>query len=302
MLDAGLVSILIKVAGIGLDERDLGKTLGQMQAKLEKLNRLYGAHVCGEGGEYETLTIDSPLFKQRVDVGEVETVVHSDSGFGSVSYLRLKNAKLVDKEESLDQRESSKAKTPDLLDRIGRRTFKAAKRSNKGDELSEQVSILQLSEESSESYAVRLPPPSIRRKGRYFVLSNITGNSPTSSSASHTTPVEEQVHIAFNTISDLLSAHNLTLASISHINFFLRSQTLFARANSIYRTLFGVSPPTRACVALPSSRLTVMSSSMSLPSTTRTTSLRPPHLTEEHSMCKDALSGHPPILVLTLKV
>lgn len=25
--------------------------------------RLYGSNVCGEGGEYETLTLDCPLFK-----------------------------------------------------------------------------------------------------------------------------------------------------------------------------------------------------------------------------------------------
>lgn len=29
-------------------------------------NAMYGLHVCGEGGEYETLTLDSPLFKQRI--------------------------------------------------------------------------------------------------------------------------------------------------------------------------------------------------------------------------------------------
>lgn len=28
--------------------------------------RLYGSNVCGEGGEYETLTLDCPLFKVRL--------------------------------------------------------------------------------------------------------------------------------------------------------------------------------------------------------------------------------------------
>ena len=27
---------------------------------------MYGAHVCGEGGEYESFTVDSPLFKKRI--------------------------------------------------------------------------------------------------------------------------------------------------------------------------------------------------------------------------------------------
>ena len=66
MIDAGLVAVIIKVAGIGLSTKHLGKTLGEMQPTLLKLNELYGAHVCGEGGEYETLTLDSPMFKKKI--------------------------------------------------------------------------------------------------------------------------------------------------------------------------------------------------------------------------------------------
>lgn len=29
-------------------------------------NVMYGAHVCGEGGEYESFTLDLPLFKHRI--------------------------------------------------------------------------------------------------------------------------------------------------------------------------------------------------------------------------------------------
>ncbi|KAJ9474400.1 Diphthine--ammonia ligase [Pseudozyma hubeiensis] len=244
MLQAGLVSILIKVAGIGLDERDLGKTLGQMQTKLERLSAMYGAHVCGEGGEYETLTIDSPLFKKRIDVGETETVVHSDGGgFGSVSYLKLKNAKLVEK----DVQGECKATTPSLFDAIGRKTLQAIQSSSIGynrEILSDRVKDLQLDQAS-----ISFPAASIRRKGRYLVLSNITGVTP---SSPPTTP-EDQVKNAFHTIHHLLSTSSpaLGMQHITHINLFLRSQTLFAQINSIYRTMFGVSPPTRACVALP---------------------------------------------------
>lgn len=31
-------------------------------------NDEYGSHVCGEGGEYETLTLDCPLFKRRINL------------------------------------------------------------------------------------------------------------------------------------------------------------------------------------------------------------------------------------------
>lgn len=86
MINNGMEAILIKVAGIGLKPVHLGKSLSEMQMKLRELvcfpemhyraisysyfillqNRLYGAHICGEGGEYETLTLDCPLFKRRL--------------------------------------------------------------------------------------------------------------------------------------------------------------------------------------------------------------------------------------------
>jgi len=39
MIDAGLVAVIIKVAGIGLVEKHLGKTLAEMQSTLVKLVR-----------------------------------------------------------------------------------------------------------------------------------------------------------------------------------------------------------------------------------------------------------------------
>ncbi len=81
--------------------------------------------MCVGKGRIRDVDDDSPLFKRRIEVGETETVVHSDSAFGSVSYLRLKNAKLVEKERQLQQ-EGTHARTPPLLDAVGRRTLKAA--------------------------------------------------------------------------------------------------------------------------------------------------------------------------------
>ena len=43
MVEAGLVAILIKVAGVGLTTQHLGKTLGQMQPTLQKLVSAGGA-------------------------------------------------------------------------------------------------------------------------------------------------------------------------------------------------------------------------------------------------------------------
>lgn len=69
MIDCKVQSILIKVASLGLvPDRHLGKSLRDLQPHLEKMREKYGLNVCGEGGEYETFTLNCPLFKQQICV------------------------------------------------------------------------------------------------------------------------------------------------------------------------------------------------------------------------------------------
>lgn len=67
MIDYPIDAILIKVAGMGLvPDKHLGQSLPQMIEHLDKLHARFGFNVCGEGGEYESLTLDAPLFKKKL--------------------------------------------------------------------------------------------------------------------------------------------------------------------------------------------------------------------------------------------
>eukprot|EP00300_Choanocystis_sp_HF-7_P018126 c19945_g1_i2.p1 GENE.c19945_g1_i2~~c19945_g1_i2.p1 ORF type:complete len:396 (-),score=100.19 c19945_g1_i2:622-1719(-) len=89
MIDSGLEAILVKVAGMGLDpKRHLGKSLRQMQPILESLNDKYGSHVCGEGGEFESIVLDCPLFRSRIILEQTEIVIHSPDAFAPVAFLK----------------------------------------------------------------------------------------------------------------------------------------------------------------------------------------------------------------------
>lgn len=67
MIDCQLEAIVIKVASLGLTpERHLGKSIRDLQGHLVKMHEKYGVNICGEGGEYETFTLDCPLFKKRI--------------------------------------------------------------------------------------------------------------------------------------------------------------------------------------------------------------------------------------------
>ncbi len=76
----------------------MGKTLNEMRPYLKELEEKYGCNVCGEGGEYESLTLDCPLFKQkRIVIDEQEIKIHSACEFAPVGYLMFKKFHLVDK-------------------------------------------------------------------------------------------------------------------------------------------------------------------------------------------------------------
>ncbi|XP_039160727.1 uncharacterized protein LOC108956159 isoform X2 [Eucalyptus grandis] len=61
---------MVKVAAMGLNpEKHLGKDISFLYSYLHKLKELYGINFCGEGGEYETSTLDCPLFAVLLGTG-----------------------------------------------------------------------------------------------------------------------------------------------------------------------------------------------------------------------------------------
>ncbi|XP_010622929.2 diphthine--ammonia ligase [Fukomys damarensis] len=98
MIASNIQAVIIKVAAMGLDpDKHLGKSLDEMEPYLLELSKKYGVHVCGEGGEYETFTLDCPLFKKKIIVDSSEIVIHSADAFAPVAYLRFLELHLEDK-------------------------------------------------------------------------------------------------------------------------------------------------------------------------------------------------------------
>lgn len=90
-------AILIKVACMGLSKKHIGLSIKCMQDCLKKLNVDYGTNVCGEGGEYETLVLDCPLYSKRLVLDKYDVVCHSEDIFAPVYYIRPTEMHLVDK-------------------------------------------------------------------------------------------------------------------------------------------------------------------------------------------------------------
>ncbi|KAJ3563369.1 hypothetical protein NP233_g8983 [Leucocoprinus birnbaumii] len=235
MVEAGMEAILIKVAGIGLTPQHLGKTLSQMQPHLTKLNTLYGSHVCGEGGEYESLTLDCPLFKRRIQLKDVETVIHSDSSFATVAYLRIKDAELLPKENA----DNHTLAIPPPLEEL----FQTVE-----DNLRTGLIVDgDLPPEELDTTAEPDIGVSTSRVGNCVNVCNIQRRTPDSGTE---ISLEDEVEECFTILQEHLGRYELKIPHCTNINIFISSIDLFARVNAVYGKYFGTSPPSRACVAV----------------------------------------------------
>ncbi|KAL1755302.1 hypothetical protein FB107DRAFT_275021 [Schizophyllum commune] len=237
MADAGLEAILIKVAGIGLTTKHLGRTLAEMRPTLVKLNTLYGSHICGEGGEYETLTLDCPLFKKRINLENVETVIHSDNDFATVAYLRIKSATLETKPESSAHFEVA---IPPLLDEDVTDVREAVEKSHSVDVPRPDGDFLSL-----ESPGTLPKDISVREAENWVAIGNIQHTSPDADLS-----LEDEMTACFELLKEQLSQHSLSLPDCTSINLLISSMDYFIAINSVYARYFGTSPPARATVAV----------------------------------------------------
>jgi len=93
MIKEGFEVIITSCASAGLTPAWLGRKLDMAALQeLKQVHQKFGVHMAGEGGEYESIVIDGPIFKKRIEIKDAEKVWHGDSGF----YV-IKKAKLVAK-------------------------------------------------------------------------------------------------------------------------------------------------------------------------------------------------------------
>ncbi len=69
MIGAGLIIVVTAVAAMGLDSSWLGRVIdGEASDELKRIHGRFGVDVCGEGGEMETLAVDAPWFRSRLEL------------------------------------------------------------------------------------------------------------------------------------------------------------------------------------------------------------------------------------------
>ncbi len=92
LLKEGFKFIFTTVAAYGLDSSWLGKVVDKgMIRRLIELKNKVGINVAGEGGEYESLVVDSPLFKNKIKIKRSKIVSDNSGAY----HLIIEDACLV---------------------------------------------------------------------------------------------------------------------------------------------------------------------------------------------------------------
>ena len=93
LIDLKFKVIIVGVYAYGLDQTWLGREINtETLKKLVELDEKYQISLVGEGGEYESLVLDAPIFKKRIEIIQAETNYENNRGV-----YAIKEAKLVDK-------------------------------------------------------------------------------------------------------------------------------------------------------------------------------------------------------------
>ncbi|PRP88051.1 meiotically up-regulated 71 protein [Planoprotostelium fungivorum] len=214
MVTSGINAIMIKVAAIGLlPNRHLGKTLSQLQPHLLKI-----VHPCGEGGEYETLTLDAPYFLKRIIVDASE-IIYGDGiqdSMGGLAHLRITSFHLEDKSE---EEITVWRGTMSRIDKEATATHKKIP--------IKLHSIMGLSgHETDQSLEAQFETISAELKGDFMYRKE-----------------------SLNTI-DILEHQGSSMNQIYYVYVYIRDMNRFVEMNNLYKRMFNrINPPARACIS-----------------------------------------------------
>jgi len=94
LLNEGFEIVLSSIAAEGLDKSWLGRRITQKDVdRLAELNKKIGLNIAGEGGEFESLVLDAPMFKKRIEI--VDSAVKMENE--NTGFFAVKKARLVGK-------------------------------------------------------------------------------------------------------------------------------------------------------------------------------------------------------------
>ncbi|XP_012089348.1 diphthine--ammonia ligase isoform X2 [Jatropha curcas] len=246
MITNRIVAIIVKVAALGLDPaKHLGKEVASLESHLHKLKELYGINVCGEGGEYETLTLDCPLFvNARIVLDEFEIVLHSSDSIAPVGVVHPISFHLENKEKAALS--SGNNKTNLSLQEKAGSVFDV-----QGDCSKRSEATCQSTSEIADSVEIEHDRLHISKTKKDNIISISCWLKDSCKAA-----LQDDLKIVLKHIESQLATYDFGWEHVLYIHLYIADMNEFSTANEIYvkfitqeKCPFGV--PSRSTIELP---------------------------------------------------
>ena len=267
MVGSGIHAILVKIAAMGLDvDNHLGHSLAQVRDHLFDLNSKYGSHICGEGGEYETLTLDAPIFVAPLAIQDSQTIVVDPSTFAPVAHMAISDVALGDPkdpeamEAGIDSmramlqdvwetEESALAQSRSLPDTPSPESISAAVASAPlPPAIAPQTTG---APDDGSAVSVTTPPVKVPSVEGKRVVALQASSTRIQRDGEGNVDVASAVDEIMGAIGEALTALGATFADVVLTGIFACDLNLYGAINKAYAPYFGVNPPARAALQIP---------------------------------------------------
>ncbi|CAK8677527.1 unnamed protein product [Clavelina lepadiformis] len=234
MIDNHVDAVLIKTAALGLKPKvHLGKSIKEMQDHLLMLNSKYGSHVCGEGGEYETFTLDCPLFRKKIVIDESRMVYHTDDDVAPVAYLHLTSL-------HLDEKSNEQFNFDQLVPNMDPyKHLKYSKDTFFHQEFADWNAHINFESETN--------------LGECWINGDSLSVSNLKCFCCENPFPDEVKSCTKNTLLrlvEILNSNGHGVDDVVYLHLFVSNMSLFSQINEVYKTFFDVNPPARVCISL----------------------------------------------------
>jgi diphthine-ammonia ligase len=242
MLQDGMEAVVVRAAcppGL-IPRKHLNKTLRFLwdSGLLERLHQRYQFHVCGEGGEYESLVIDSPLYQKKLVLDEVE-IEESDDGVGDLKILKCHAEDKTDDDIPIIWSPSAGITETDATTSAGPEPVDDDSRTpNASDEL-----VL--------PRMVHLPRVQCGTGGLFHVSEIMASMAASQENASESELAVQEARDILSILRKTLEQNGANAKDVLFVHLYLSEISHFAAINAHYQDFFGtVLPPSRSCVAV----------------------------------------------------
>ena len=235
MIEENVEAILVRVAAPpGLTARHLERSIQTLQSIFHRLYQQYKFSVCGEGGEYETIVVDCPIFRKRLVLDKTETVEDDNDGVAMLKIAACHAESKTDEQIITEETSQVLSPTEPTLPAPAPLTTTII-----------VPPVPQGSASVTDSPRVRKVP------GGLFHISEIMAPSPAVGNANEAELAVLEAKAAFNLLAKILFLHDATAKDVMMVHVYLADISHFQAINQHYSEFFGMTlPPSRSCVGL----------------------------------------------------